>query len=128
MEFNRVNDHDLHIRWKRGQGHGGQHRNKTENCCVLTHTPTGLTVTVDGRSREQNLKNAKRLMKTKLHHRRAFAERVRKDAERLAKIRPGGVKRVRTYDYSTGVVTDHRTGKRASLKDVLEKGKLEKLK
>jgi protein subunit release factor A len=35
--------------------------------------------------------------------------------------------RVRTYDYSRGVVTDHRTGKVASLKDILEKGRLDKL-
>lgn len=123
-----MNDRDLHIRWKRGQGGGGQHRNKTENCCVLTYVPLDLVITVDGRSRQENLKEAKKLMKAKICRHGVKAERAKNEAERLAKIAPGGVKRVRTYDYSTGVVTDHRTGKRASLKDVLEKGKLEKLK
>lgn len=123
-----MNDRDLRIRWKRGQGSGGQHRNKTENCCVLTHTPTGLAVTVDGRSREQNLKNAKKLLKVRIYYQAAALERLKKAGERRAKIAPGGVKRIRTYDYSTGIVTDHRTRKQASIKDVLGKGKLEKLK
>lgn len=35
--------------------------------------------------------------------------------------------RIRTYDFSRGVVTDHRTGKTASLKDILIKGLLDKL-
>jgi len=34
---------------------------------------------------------------------------------------------VRTYDYKTGLVTDHRTGKTASIKKVLVKGQLERL-
>jgi protein subunit release factor A len=35
--------------------------------------------------------------------------------------------RVRTYDYSRNLVTDHRTGKTAPIKEILEKAKLEKL-
>ena len=34
---------------------------------------------------------------------------------------------VRTYNFSRGIVHDHRAGKEASVKDVLGKGKLEKL-
>ena len=123
-----MKDSDLRIRWKRGQGNGGQHRNKTENCCVLTHIPTGLTVTVDGRSREQNLKKAKRSLRVRIYHRTASVERVRKDNERRAKIQPGGMERVRTYNFKTGVVTDHRTGKQSTIKEVVGKGNLERLK
>ena len=36
--------------------------------------------------------------------------------------------RIRTYDFSRGIVTDHRTGKKASIKDILGKGLLDKLK
>jgi len=36
--------------------------------------------------------------------------------------------RIRTYDFSRGVVTDHHSGKTASLKDILDKGMLDKLK
>lgn len=31
---------------------------------------------------------------------------------------------VRTYDFQTGLVHDHRTGKKATIKQVLEKGNL----
>jgi protein subunit release factor A len=48
-----------------------------------------------------------------------------KKAERDERIH--NTERVRTYDYSRGVVTDHRTGKIASLKDILVKGLLDKL-
>lgn len=36
--------------------------------------------------------------------------------------------RIRTYDYSRGVVMDHRTGKKASIKNILVKGLLDLLK
>lgn len=36
--------------------------------------------------------------------------------------------RVRTYDFKSGIVRDHRTGKQASIKEVLVKGNIEKLK
>jgi protein subunit release factor A len=34
---------------------------------------------------------------------------------------------IRTYDYKSGLVRDHRTGKSASIKDVLIKGQIDKL-
>ena len=34
---------------------------------------------------------------------------------------------VRTYNFSRGIVQDHRTGKEASVKGILGKGKLDKL-
>ena len=122
-----MRESDLVIRWIRGKGPGGQHKNKTENCCVLTHKPTGLTVTADGRHREQNLKNAKRLLKVKIHHQTAAVERHRQNEERRAKIKPGGLSRVRTYDFTSGIVTDHRTGKTSTIKNVVNKGNLDKL-
>lgn len=33
---------DFHIDWFSGQGAGGQHRNKHQNCCRITHIATGL--------------------------------------------------------------------------------------
>lgn len=33
---------DFEIDWFSGQGAGGQHRNKHQNCCRITHTATGL--------------------------------------------------------------------------------------
>jgi protein subunit release factor A len=35
---------------------------------------------------------------------------------------------IRTYNYSRGTVLDHRSGKQASIKNVVEKGKIDLLK
>ncbi len=33
---------DFKLEWYSGQGAGGQHRNKHQNCCRITHIATGL--------------------------------------------------------------------------------------
>jgi peptide chain release factor 1 len=115
----------IEIRWTKGQGPGGQHKNKVETCCVATHKPSGIQVTVDGRSRRQNEKQARKLLKRRVEEERLNQLAARRKAARDEKIR--NTERVRTYDYSRGVVTDHRTGKKASIKDVMVKGQLERL-
>lgn len=37
-----VRKSDLRIDYYRGSGAGGQHRNKTDSACRITHLPTGL--------------------------------------------------------------------------------------
>lgn len=117
---------DIEIRWTKGKGPGGQHRNKTENCCVLTHKPTGVTVTVDGRKRSENLRQAHKLLSEALEQRRLDEIAEQRKQRRDEKIKD--TTRVRTYDFSRNLVTDHRTGKRASIKNILEKGELDRLK
>jgi len=116
---------DITFRYTRGQGPGGQRKNKVETCVIATHGPTGLEVRVDGRNRRQNKKEAVRLLKQRV--REAAAKRLakRKKARRDHAIK--NEERIRTYDQSRNLVTDHRTGKTASIKDILEKAKLEKL-
>jgi len=54
---------DLRWDYYRGTGKGGQKRNKTENCCRVTHTPSGAVgKSEEGRSKEQNRKKAFRKM------------------------------------------------------------------
>lgn len=91
----------------------------------MTHTPTGLSVTVDGRSRRSNEKEARRLLARKIQDAKDAIIAADRKARREHAIR--NEERIRTYDYSRGVVTDHRTGKTASIKDVLGKGLLGKL-
>lgn len=116
---------DITFRYTRGQGPGGQRKNKVETCVIAKHVPTGLEVRVDGRSRHQNQREAIKLLKERLR-KLAIAERAKKRKAR----RDHAIKheeRIRTYDYSRNLVTDHRTGKTAPIKEILEKAKLEKL-
>jgi peptide chain release factor 1 len=116
---------DVKIETKVGDGPGGQHRNKTESCVVVTHLSTGIKVKIDERNQHQSrrkaLKELEKRVEEHIEDQRAIKRKHRRD--RVIKER----NRVRTYDYSRGVVTDHRTGKIASIKDILEKGKIGKL-
>lgn len=116
---------DIAFRYTRGQGPGGQHKNKTSSCVVAKHIPTGIEVKVDGRDQHKNKRAAiKQLDK-------AVSELYAKELAKKKKARRDyaihNETRIRTYDYSRGVVTDHRTGKTASIKDIMLRGKLEKL-
>lgn len=120
-----LNPSDLSWDYTKGKGPGGQNKNKVETCVILKHVPTGIVVRIDGRSRVQNQKRAIREMEARLRTRRANASaKVRKD-RREAAIRHMRI--IRTYDGKAGVVRDHRTGKTASLKDVLGKGRIDLL-
>lgn len=54
-----VTKKDLRIDYYRGSGKGGQKRNKTENCCRITHIASGAVgKSEDGRSKEHNKRTA----------------------------------------------------------------------
>jgi len=55
------------IEWFSGSGAGGQHRNKSKNCCRIKHPESGaVAIGTEQRSREQNKKKAfERLHKSK---------------------------------------------------------------
>ncbi|XP_046391202.1 mitochondrial translation release factor in rescue [Ischnura elegans] len=63
----KVKEEDLKEQFVRGSGPGGQSVNKTSNCVVLTHTPTGIVVRChQSRSLDQNRRIARELLVTKL--------------------------------------------------------------
>jgi len=50
---------DFKIEWYSGSGSGGQHRNKHQNCCRITHIETGLkSQGTESRERVTNQKKA----------------------------------------------------------------------
>jgi len=116
---------EIKIEYTKGKGPGGQHKNKTSSCVKMTHIPTGITVTIDGRHQGRNKKKAFREMEDRLLQLKLDQQAGKKKARRDRVIHERNV--VRTYDYSRGLVTDHRTNKTASIKEIMIKAKLDKL-
>ncbi|XP_028851451.1 mitochondrial translation release factor in rescue [Denticeps clupeoides] len=62
-----LRDHELEEQFVRGSGPGGQATNKTSNCVVLKHLPTGVVVKChQTRSVEQNRKLAREILRERL--------------------------------------------------------------
>ena len=87
---------DFSIDWFSGSGAGGQHRNKHQNCCRITHLETGLVaVGQNSRSRVTNQENAFRSLVQRL---------LSMYATQNARIENDDV--VRTYHFERAVAID----------------------
>lgn len=63
-----VRESDINVETYRGSGAGGQHRNKTDSCVRMTHTPTGISaVGTESRSQVQNRKMARQRLLSRLN-------------------------------------------------------------
>ena len=121
----KFNKKDVKIEITKGQGPGGQHRNKTSSMVKLIHVPTGVKVNVDGRNQGQNKKVAFRKLEQRVTKHYQQIKAKTKKAHRDKKIKDK--KYIRTYNFQRNTVKDHRTGKTASLNDVLKKGRFDLL-
>lgn len=62
-----LREEDLEMKFVRGSGPGGQSVNKTSNCCVLKHIPSGIIVKCHiHRSVTKNTKEARQILISKL--------------------------------------------------------------
>ncbi|CAG6016730.1 mitochondrial translation release factor in rescue-like [Menidia menidia] len=67
VDFPVLNEDELDEQFVRGSGPGGQATNKTSNCVVLKHIPTGIVVKChQTRSVDINRKRAREIMREKL--------------------------------------------------------------
>ena len=108
---------DVDIATARGSGPGGQNRNKTESCVIVTHKATGLQVRIDNeRSQSQNKAMAMKVLAARLYEAEREKARQTKETERKQQVGTGqrGDK-VRTYRTQDDQVTDHRTGVKVRL-------------
>lgn len=121
----KIPKNELKIEWYKGQGPGGQHKNKKATACRITHLPTGIVVTADGRQRQQNkrraLEDLRRRIADQKEEQRAAARKERRD-HNIHNMRT-----IRTYDFKRGMVKDHRSGIEAPLHKVLIKGMIDLL-
>lgn len=118
-----INDSDLRIE-RFSDGRGGQNQNKHPKNVRMTHVPTGIVATVRGRNYHKNVALAKKEIVLKLKEAAANKRAAEKKQKRDYAIHNTEV--IRTYNYKRGTVKDHRTGKVASLKEVLD-GKIDLL-
>ena len=111
---------DLKIEWYSGTGAGGQHRNKHQNSCRITHIPSGVIATAQTRSRQTSYDQALSAIQTSVDSmlKRHYNSIIAIDRKQQVGSGMRGDK-VRTYRFQDDVVKDHLTNKTASVKKVL---------
>jgi peptide chain release factor 1 len=116
----KVSDADLKIEWYSGTGAGGQHRNKHQNSCRITHIPTGIVATAQTRSRQNSLDQAKSTIFLEVDKlvKDLYNSNIASDRKTQVGSGMRGDK-IRTYRFQDDRVLDHLTGKAASTKKVL---------
>ncbi len=107
---------DFRIEWYSGSGAGGQHRNKHQNCCRITHIESGLRAQgTESRERSSN-------------QRRAFWRLAKLLVLRYApptiKERFHSMEVVRNYHGGRNEVHDKASGLKSSYRDVVTAGNL----
>lgn len=120
----RLADRDIEVFTTKDSGPGGQHRNKTESCVVMRHRPTGIEAKAASKSQHDNRRMAREVLEARVADHFAQAAKASTDAARREMVGSGmrGDK-IRTYRCQDDVVTDHRSGQKLRLRDVLA-GKL----
>lgn len=105
-----IQEKDVDMRFTKDTGPGGQHRNKTESCVVLTHRPTGISVKAADRCQHANRRNAWITLRERVEEHFAKQQDAQLSKERKDKAGSGmrGDK-IRTYAVHHHVVSDHRS-------------------
>jgi peptide chain release factor 1 len=124
----KLTEADVRVEWYSGTGAGGQHRNKHQNSCRLTHKATGIIATSQQRSRENSYEEAWKQLESRI-----LAIEKSKIAEisassRVIQIGIGNRgEKIRTYAMQHGIAKDHRSNSTASVDLVLKGGHFDKL-
>ncbi len=124
-----ISSSDIKIDTFKSSGPGGQNVNKLETAIRLTHTPTGIVVSVQSeRSQAQNREKAMQILSSKIaklmeqHHAKQLSE-LRSNVENLS-IEWGS--QIRSYVLNPyQLVKDHRTGYESSQPNAVLEGDLD---
>ena len=113
-----MNKNEYIVRYTRGSGPGGQHKNKVETCAVITHKSTGIQVRCqDTRSKNQNLKIGLEKLSKKVENHYDVIRNEKKHNDHKERVK--NAKTIRTYNFKTKTVYDHRTKVKKDLKRVM---------
>jgi len=117
MEEIHLTKKDFKLEWYSGQGAGGQHRNKHQNCCRITHKDSGITINgTASRSRVENQRTAF----TKLAQLVIlwYRNQEHKDPKISEEV-------IRNYHAVRNEVHDKESGLKMSYKEIVSDGNIE---
>jgi peptide chain release factor 1 len=122
-DFTVFPDADFRVEWYSGTGKGGQHRNRHQNSCRITHIPSGLSRKAETRSRQNSHAEAMGALLEALRDQEQQARAGEQNALRRCQVGAGmrGDKR-RTYRFQDDEVVDHVTGRSARCRDIMRGG------
>jgi protein subunit release factor A len=108
---------DFRLEWFSGSGGGGQHRNKHQNCCRITHIESGISAQgTASKSRVANQKFAFAHLAARIIAHYTEPSYRRADGER-----------VRTYHEPRNEVLDHASGLKRTYKEVVIDGNIQEM-
>lgn len=115
-----IKSSDIKIFTTMDSGPGGQSRNKTESCVIMRHLPTGIEAKSAAKSQHRNRAVARAMLEARVALHYSQQRSASEAAERRAMVGSGmrGDK-IRTYRVRDDRVTDHRSGCKMRLTDVL---------
>lgn len=112
---------DLRIEWFSGTGPGGQFRNKRQNSCRVIYLPTGRVETRQGRSRENNRRDAIAALAQQLALDRQASMQSDVNTVRVNQIGTGlRSEKIRTYREKDNRVVNHLNGRTETYRRVMK--------
>ena len=118
-----INPKDVIIETMRGQGPGGQHRNKTDSAVRATHKPTGITAYSATKSQHQNRVLVMNVLQMRIKQKSLDSYNSNRNDIRKEQIgNMGRGSRVRTYNFIEGRTKDESTQKNYRTKKIMSGG------